>query len=248
MNLLPLLQSGTSRNKREVFTKEINEKAMEYLSNKLIPIMKKDCEGELGTELSFQLEKDELAFYIAYPSAFSDYYVRPRVKLEMSCLSALIPSEEAKIAPLLFKAIPALDDGELIHVRALSPSRTFWEKAMILHQEAHRISSPTPRRYSRHYYDLCKIRKSKLGDKIVSDKSLMEEVRKFTIAFYNRSWSKFEEAKPGTFRLLPNEYQIDGLRADYREMEKMIFDVNRPSFQDILEDLKRIEDEINQVE
>ena len=33
-----------------------------------------------------------------------------------------------------------------------------------------------------------------------------------------RAWAKFNEAKPGSFRLYPNESQIDGLRKDYAEM------------------------------
>ena len=38
------------------------------------------------------------------------------------------------------------------------PERTFWEKATILHHEAHRPeNSVMPSRYSRHYYDLYRL-------------------------------------------------------------------------------------------
>ena len=245
MDLIPLLKEGTSRNKRELFAKEANSRAMDFLENKLIPTMKRDCEKELGATLSFELIKEDLAFYVGYPASYVDSYVLPRLKFEMSSLSALLPSETRKIEPLLFKALPTLDDGKIRTVRALSPERTFWEKAMILHQEAHRDMGSMPRRYSRHYYDVVKIYQSPIGEKILANLALMEEVRTFTEAFYNRTWAKFKEAKPGSFRLHPNENQIDALRKDYAEMGIMIFDKCAPSFDEILSAIDKIEDKIN---
>ncbi len=245
LDLSPLLEEGTSRNKRELFAIEANERAMAFLENELIPTMRRDCEDELGERLSFELVKEDLAFYVGYPATYGDPYVLPRLKFEMSSLSALLPSENRKVKPLLFEALPTLDDGKERIVRALSPERTFWEKAMILHQEAHRISGSVPRRYSRHYYDIVKIYRSPIGEKTISNIDLMDEVRTFTEAFYNRAWAKFQEAKPGTFRLRPNESQIEALRKDYQEMGKMIFDKNAPSFDEILAALAEIEKKIN---
>ena len=187
MDLSPLLLKGTSRNKRELFAKEANERAMDFLENELIPAMKRDCERELGAQLSFELVKEDLAFYVGYPTSYSDPYLLPRLKFEMSSLSALLPSETKHVKPLLFEALPALDDGKERAVRALSPERTFWEKAMILHQEAHRETGPMPRRYSRHYYDVVKIYRSPIGEKTLANLGLMEEVRTFTEAFSNRA-------------------------------------------------------------
>ena len=245
MDLSPLLQEGTSRNRRELFAQEANYRAMVFLESELIPTMKRDCERELGAQLSFELVKEDLAFYVGYLASYGDPYVLPRLKFEMSSLSALLPSETRKVRPLLFEALPALDDGKERIVRALSPERTFWEKAMILHQEAHRETGPMPRRYSRHYYDIVKIYRSPIGERTLANLGLMEEVRTFTEAFYNRAWAKFKEAKPGSLRLYPNESQIDGLRKDYAEMGKMIFDKNAPSFDEILDALVEIEDKIN---
>ena len=245
MDLSPLLLKGTSRNKRELFAKEANERAMGFLENELIPAMKRDCERELGAQLSFELVKEDLAFYVGYPASYGDPYLLPRLKFEMSSLSALLPSETRNVKPLLFEALPALGDGRERAVRVLSPERTFWEKAMILHQEAHRETGPMPRRYSRHYYDVVKIYRSPIGEKTLANLGLMEEVRTFTEAFYNRAWAKFDEAKPGSFRLYPNESQIDGLRKDYAEMGKMIFDKRAPSFDEILCVLAEIEGKIN---
>jgi hypothetical protein len=65
------------------------------------------------------------------------------------------------------------------------------------------------------------------------------------LSAYNRAWAKFDEAKPGSFRLYPNESQIDGLRKDYAEMGKMIFDKRAPGFDEILCALAEIEGKIN---
>ena len=46
-------------------------------------------------------------------------------------------------------------------VRVIKAERTFWEKATILHHEAHRPEgNAQPPRYSRHYYDLAKMAQS----------------------------------------------------------------------------------------
>ena len=108
MDLEPLLEEGTSRNKRELFAAEANGRAMAFLENELIPTMRRDCEGELGEKLSFELVKEDLAFYVGYPASYDDPYVLPRLKFEMSSLSALLPSERRPVKPLLSKPSPRL--------------------------------------------------------------------------------------------------------------------------------------------
>lgn len=77
---------------------------------------------------------------------------------------------------------------------------------------------------------------------------LLDEVRQFTMTFYYRSWSKFEEAVPGTFKLYPNDSHLKELETDYKMMQSMIFEKSKPSFSDILKGIKKLELEINNLE
>ena len=72
----------------------------------------------------------------------------------------------------------------------------------------------------------------------------LNEVRTFTMTFYYRGWAKFEEALPGSFMLYPNKNSISKLKDDYNEMTEMIFG-GSPSFEDVLDVIKKLENEIN---
>ena len=218
---------------------------MDFIEKEIMPIMKEECEKELGKELIFDIDKKDLAFFITYPHSATYGYVKPTIKIEMSSLSAVIPTEDKTIAPYVNEVLTS-DNKVSFNVKCMKPERTFWEKALILHQEANRVSGMFPSRYSRHYYDLYKIYKSDKWESTIKDLKLLDEVRTFTIAFYNRSWSKFADAKPGTFKLVPNERYINNLKKDYDSMSQMIFN-DIPSFDEIIKIITIIEQEINKL-
>jgi len=59
------------------------------------------------------------------------------------------------VTPYVAEAFPGKLIDERIEVPVLSIERTFWEKASILHSEAHRpLEKMIPDRYSRHYADV----------------------------------------------------------------------------------------------
>ena len=114
-----------------------------------------------------------------------------------------------------------------------------------MHQEANRkLNKPLPLRYSRHYYDLAVMAKSSVKKEALADIKLLEQVVSFKQKFYPTTWAKFEEAKPGSFKLLPPNERINELKKDYKAMEYMIFD-KALTFEEIMEILKSLEDEIN---
>ena len=60
-----------------------------------------------------------------------------------------------RIQPYAAEEFPQLFKQPVCAVQAIRAERTFWEKATILHHEAHRPeNSLEPPRYSRDYYDL----------------------------------------------------------------------------------------------
>ena len=129
-------------------------------------------------------------------------------------------------------------------VVAIDAERTFWEKATILHQEAHRPGT-IPARYSRHYYDLYRLG-GKPGTKAtaLSDLALLKSVVEFKERFYYSSWARYDLALPGSFRLSPPENQIPAVERDYREMRDMFYR-EPPEFDDVLRSLNLLEKEIN---
>lgn len=87
---------------------------------------------------------------------------------------------------------------------------------------------------------------SPIKDSALRDTDLLQTVVDFKMKFYRCPWAKYEEARRGTLKLMPNAQRIDALKDDYRRMESMLFgDV--PKFDEMIEGLARLEEEINAI-
>lgn len=231
-----------SATQRDRFNKQFNKQAAAYIADTFVPNLGRvfaACPQVRGVVDPH----DPQAVNVAYPAAFSEDYLRPEVRLEIGPLASWVPSDRHIIQPYAAQAFPNVFDEPDCLVVAISAERTFWEKATILHQQAHR-ASPMPPRYSRHYYDMYKLAGSTIKDAALVDSALLQDVVAFKQRFYPSRWARYEDAKPGTFKLIPAAERITGLRRDYRDMEMMIFgDV--PTFDDITDTLRQLEGEIN---
>jgi hypothetical protein len=101
---------------------------------------------------------------------------------------------------------PEAFSNPVFEVIAIDAERTFWEKATILHQEAHRPGA-IPARYSRHYYDLYKLSESPIRRAALANLTLLKSVVEFKERFYYTSWARYDLAIPGSFRLSPPDSQ-----------------------------------------
>jgi len=180
---------------------------------------------------------------LGYPAAFSAGYIRPQVRLEIGPLASWVPSSSRTIRSYAAEAFPRAFADPLCAVVAIDAERTFWEKATILHQEAHRAVA-IPARYSRHYYDLYRLANSPIKSSALSNLALLADVVAFKERFYYSSWARYDLARPGSFRLLPPPSQTSALARDYRAMRDMFYR-DPPEFAAILEGLAALESEIN---
>ena len=101
-----------------------------------------------------------------------------------------------------------------------------------------------PSRYSRHYNDLCKLAGSPIKDRALSNIKLLGDVVAFKQRFYPSAWARYDLARPGTFRLLPNQSLLPALVRDYREMAVMLFG-GVPQWDAIINTLTALEADIN---
>lgn len=189
-----------------------------------------------------KISKDELAQVIKNAS-----YITQLIRLEIGALAIWTPSENIEIVPDIKKIYPSLFEGDFITVKAVLPERTFWEKATILHHEAHRPKELNmPKRYARHYYDMYCIANSKYKEKAFQNIELLDKVTCFKQKFYPRKWAKYEEATSQFIRLIPDLYRFREVEEDYKEMVEMLFGTY-PSFNELMEYLENLEKEIHQI-
>jgi hypothetical protein len=62
--------------------------------------------------------------------------------------------------------------------------------------------------------------------------------------FFQSAWARYEDAKPGTLRVVPPEHRRGELERDCERMQEMIFG-EAPTFDHILQQLGVMENEIN---
>lgn len=236
-----------SKSKQDAFNREANERAEFFLKDAFTPSLKETISGILGFDADMEIDKyDPQTVIFSYPRIFSSSSAVNAIRLEIGPLAAWTPSQSASIEPYAADCYPSLFRQKSTYVKTVSPERSFWEKATILHHEANRPeSSSIPNRYSRHYYDLYRMSKTWTKQKALEDIFLLKKVVDFKMKFYPRGWAKYDEASSGAIRLVPPNYRIPELKSDYGAMREMLFGTI-PSFEEILSELSCLESEINE--
>ncbi len=237
-----------SNTKQDKFNKEANLKTENFLKNVLLDIMKNDFNELIDGEFDLYLDNnDQYIIHFEYPRIFKDNYLIDSVRLEIGPLAAWTPSENVSIKPYILDFYPKLFDGSKIIINTVSPERTFWEKATILHHEANRPEHlKVPIRYARHYYDMYQLANSQYKEKAFADIWLLKKVVDFKKKFYPRKWAKYEEATTEYLRLVPDEYRFREIEDDYNKMKDMFFG-SYPSFEEIMVGLNKLEREIHEI-
>lgn len=171
-----------------------------------------------------------------YPSAYAGAaYIRPVVKIELGARSDTEPCGTPKIQPYLKEAFPDLFATGEFSVRTVEPVRTFWEKAMLLHEETFRKSGGGPKaRLARHYYDLWCLIKKGVGEKAGADSELFKRVAAHRAVFFRKSKEAQESLRPGSLRLIPLPEQLPAWKRDFQSMSEAMFFGAVPAFDEIL--------------
>jgi Nucleotidyl transferase AbiEii toxin, Type IV TA system len=171
-------------------------------------------------------------------------YVNAAVRLEFGARGDLLPSERGGVTPYAAQQFPAIFSGGMPTVCVLSPRRTFWEKATILHAHASQNTAALAQRQSRHYSDLTRIAASRHGEAALVDTAMLFEVAHHKARYFPSPTAQYELAVPGSLRLLPPATLRTQLAQDYANMREM-FIATPPSFDEMLDGIAMLESRIN---
>jgi hypothetical protein len=181
-------------------------------------------------------DKDGPTLLFHYPSVYAGAaYILPVVKIELGARSDTEPCGTPQIQPYLKEAFPDLFVAGAFTIRTVEPIRTFWEKAMLLHEETFRKSDAGPKlRLARHYYDLwCLITKG-VGEMAGADLELFGRVAAHRSVFFRKSKAAQETLRPGSLRLVPLMDQLPAWKQDYQSMSEDMFFGKVPTFDEVL--------------
>ncbi len=256
------MPTGKQRKKR---LKELKAACQVQIHTELKPALEKRFMEALPSSMEWSLriasldeDPDEQTLLFYYPRILtsSSTYLNPQVKIELGARSDTWPTESPLIKPYLADAFPDLLAIKEFPVQAIAPERTFWEKAMLLHEEIFRpvqkaklnLHKPQKRHLARHYYDLwCLINKG-VAKRAVQNPRLFSDIAEHRAVFFSQNWMDYSTLKPGSLCLLPKEDQIPSWRQDYNAMRREMFFGEAPDFDEILEVVGSFEKEFNQVQ
>lgn len=234
-----------SNRQQQFFNERINNEAAEWLATEFIDELSATlAKLDLKEFELFVRDEDPQTVIVKYPRQLELSGILPEIRLEIGPLAAWTPIAEKTVTSYVAEEAPQLFEQSSTSIPTVEAKRTFWEKATILHKEAHRQVGKTPTRYSRHYYDLYLLSKTEIKAQALSDLTLLQRVVDFKKKFYMANSAKYEEAVPATLKLLPQDEQLDGLRQDYEAMKPMMFETP-PDFDVILSGLVDLEAEIH---
>ena len=250
---------ATSGKKEQALVDALVKRCKQAITEELLPKLHSRFEsvlgsGDEGTPWALNPDaEDPQKIFFTYPAGIDsggegapNPYVRRLVLLELGARSDHWPAEEHTIRPYAAEELPDLFRVPDCVVRTLSAERTFWEKATLLHAEAHKpLDKPTGDRLSRHYYDLVRLYESRHGQGALANLPLLTQVITHKRLFFRSGWANYNTALPGTFRLVPPVERHAALKADYRAMQENMIFGESPPFEDLMRSIRKIEAKIN---
>jgi hypothetical protein len=248
------LQAASKKKQRQSID-ALKSACQAMIREELIPKLNDAFVGALRSTEGWSIEldpdeEDQQTVLFHYPTGDRDRegrpeYIRPLVRLEMGARGEQWPNVNAEVRPYAAEEFPKVFKEAACSVKVAAAERTFWEKVTILHMWYHAPPEKTiSDRQSRHYYDVAKLYEHGIGKNAIVDLGLLRAVSLHKSVFFARAWAKFDEAIPGSLRLVPPESRLAELEQDYKRTEEMIFG-DTPSLAHILEVLADIERQVN---
>ncbi|MGH2621752.1 MAG: nucleotidyl transferase AbiEii/AbiGii toxin family protein [Anaerolineales bacterium] len=233
-------ERAPSNKKRDKRIEALMGACRSYIREVMLPELTQRSEKRLPTGLKCGIsddpaDNDGQTLLFAYPASFlSGTYLQPVVKIELGARSDTEPSATQMIQPYLAEALPDEMGPSTFEVRTVAPERTFWEKAMLLHEETFRDSKGPKARLSRHYYDLWCLIRANISEKAVADPRLFERIAAHRAVYFRKSKEAQDSLRPGSLRLLPIGNQRAAWKQDYDVMRDSMFFGVTPEFDEIL--------------
>lgn len=227
--------------------------SQDCINETVLPLLAEAVSQEMPAELSWHLDSDPddpdgQTLLLAYPTAFADQiaYLRQVVKIELGARSDTEPTQKIDIHPYLDDSFPDLFTQSHFSVRAVSLERTFWEKAMLLHEEIFRPrEKKREARMARHYYDLHRLIDAGIGHKAARNLELFERIAAHRQVYFRYSWMDYDTLCPGRLKLVPPDEQLAIWKSDYTAMKDEMFFGKSPEFEDLIQTAKEFQEAFN---
>ena len=214
--------AGDNKSQRD----RIRKLSRAYIEQRLVAEMQALLEGygasdfELRAVPAQDSDADPTLVLLPYRSIYANIeYVESQIRIEFSCRSMKEPRERIEIRPLIAEAYPDVF-GELVFpIYAVVPSRTFLEKAFLLHEEFQK-ENPRVERMTRHLYDLERLMDTDFGKAALADPKMYVEIVRHRSIFNTIRGVDYRTHHPSRIDFIPPEKLAEVWRRDYERMQE----------------------------
>jgi len=239
---------GATRSQIRRYSDHLKDLVRGHVAGIIKPYLETALVSTAGEGCDVRLSEDGESLTVVYPTVLGPAgdYLSDSVLVEFGGRNVVDPNDEHMIAPDIAQELANLRFPRA-SVCVLSPSRTFWEKATLIHVACNRGAIEAgAARLSRHWYDLAMLADHAIGRAAIGDRALLEDVVRHKKVFFDSKDSNYDEGLSGRLKLVPREAAVAALRRDYEAMigAAMFFGDPRP-FHDIVRRLVELEQEIN---
>jgi predicted nucleotidyltransferase component of viral defense system len=192
-------------------------------------------------------EKIEVHYHSLLPSST---YVLNKVIIEVSGRSMNEPLEDVRINSIISQSLSnAKFADELFSIKAVSPKRTFLEKAFLLHEE---FAKPTKdiriERMSRHIYDLEKLMDTPVAQEALMDRELYKTIVEHRRKFIGIKGFDYDTLMPQTISFVPTNELIPYWKDDYVRMQSTMIYGNSLPFEQLIGRIKELNERFRKIQ
>jgi hypothetical protein len=135
-----------------------------------------------------------------------------------------------------------------ITIPTVNVERTFLEKVFLLHEEYQRpVEKRRVERLSRHLYDIEKISQTPYFEKALLDRDLYKTIVAHRNKFSHLGGVDYAKHEPRFINIIPPENVLSLWEKDYAEMSESMIYGEKLSFNELIDNLKQVNDKINRI-
>jgi hypothetical protein len=215
----------------------------------LLPILQEKIAGHLNpAEFTLKpIQKgNEINIEFEYPGTLKNELggLLPVVLIELVPRADEIPNEERKITPIIYEVFEDLLGDGSFNISTLAPERTFLEKLLFIHETLEGFNKGSERK-SRHYYDLLKLYKAGVFERIKNNRELLQMVVEHRQTFFRYNTLDYAGISSNGVRVVPSKDSWTDWRGDYTRTAVMIYK-DIPSFEELMSFAEQLENEFNE--
>ena len=243
----------------KTFVEQLRRAGCFFTSNELMEALKAEFRNSQVPEILYSIEAESVrsdmpdtdpqTLYVNFISLFDPKpYLPDRVKIEFSVRSLKEPSIKRGMRSLMVTHFPNENYiEENCEILTIQPQRTLIEKMLLLHEEYNRDERGKMRtdRMSRHYYDLFQLGRQDFSSATLKDNDFIEEIIEHRKYYSRLKRFDYSTLKRGSIRIIPSDDVLKALEQDYEIMRAEMIYGHPPTFEEIIQSMKNLQDEIN---